>query len=1054
MIDSTQTFCNADYSYFVNNRTVSFEANSQGSITDYLWSFGDGTFAYSANPVKTYASPDFYEVTLTVYNEATDCIDEYSEVILVRDSTVASCKADYGYYANNTTFAFKSESRGNITDYFWDFGDGSYAYTANPTHTYVEPDFYYVTLSIYDEISGCLDEYGEMVVVVDSTANLCNANYEFYTENNEAVFTSLAQGNITNHFWSFGDGFYSTLENPTHVYAKPDFYEVCYTIYDENTGCLDEFCDIVFVVDTAQNMCAADFRVYTESNSVFFTNKSQGTYTEQFWDFGDGNYSFEKSPSHIYDAPGFYEVGLTIYDETSGCIDDKYKVVVVVDESVETCNARFNFYTEGYTAYFDPKAIGNYSQIFWDFGDGFNSNEENPAHTYANPGYYEVWLSVIDTANGCYDSRSKVVFIEGETGATTAAKARFSYIPQSDGRTVKFYDESFGTPTSWYWDFGNNTAAGTTQNPTYVYDTNNYYQVNLTITNASGSQDTYTDIIAVGDVTNASYAYFTYFADLVTSTGHFRNASRGNIVSYNWDFGDGYGSVQENPSHTYQDTGYYAVCLTTTSASGEVKSYCNDVRIGNSIANPCLFSCVWPGDANNDLEANHYDIMTIGLNYGLTGPMRDSVSIFWTGHFGQNWSTFQLDGTNNKHGDCNGDGVINMDDTLAIDQNFAYSHYYTPGKRNNSYEIYVEWDSTYTGTKATAGKARARMTRPTKEKEDADIYAIGYEIEIVGGQGILFNSIKVEFNGSWLGTYGEDLLGFYALDSVKQMIYVGMSRTDHTNVSGGGDLIDIYFEFLDGYDINGVSFIATSLGGIDASGLGINIGGSFSIDLGPDMEICEGESVMLDAGEGFADYAWSNEGSTTNLLEVTQSGKYYVTVTDSAGTSAVDSIMIQVNPLPIVDLGADIESNQPVTLDAGTGFASYEWQDGTTTQTYEVTQTGEYWVMVTDANGCQNADTIQVDITTDITDLNTFGNNIDFYPNPNNGEFVLVLQTEAIENMQVEIVNLQGQKVLVKEFDHIKNFNQKIDVRSLDDGVYYLKVTKGNDYAIMKMIKQ
>jgi hypothetical protein len=55
-----------------------------------------------------------------------------------------------------------------------------------------------------------------------------------------------------------------------------------------------------------------------------------------------------------------------------------------------------------------------------------------------------------------------------------------------------------------------------------------------------------------------------------------------------------------------------------------------------------------------------------------------------------------------------------MNDTLAIDQNFAYSHYYTPGKRNNSYEIYVEWDTTFTGTKATAGKARARMTRPSK----------------------------------------------------------------------------------------------------------------------------------------------------------------------------------------------------------------------------------------------------------------------------------------------------------------------------------------------------
>jgi PKD repeat protein len=1054
VIDSTQTYCNADFEHFVNNKTVSFNSLSQGTVSDYFWSFGDGTFAYSASPSKTYEYPDFYEVTLTVYDETSGCFDEYSEVILVRDSTVASCKANFGFYAENTTFKFKSESRGNITDYFWDFGDGFYAYTANPSHTYSEPDFYYVTLSIYDEASGCLDEFSKVVVVVDSTANLCNANYEFYTDSKLAKFTSLAQGNVTDHFWDFGDGFYSYEENPTHTYAEPDFYEVCYTIYDESTGCLDDFCDVVFVVDTTQAMCAADFRVYTEANSVFFTNKSQGAFTEQFWDFGDGNYSFDKSPSHTYAGPGYYEVGLTIYDEVSGCIDDKYKVVVVVDQTGNSCNARFNFYTEGYTAFFDPKAIGNYSQIFWDFGDGFNSNDESPSHTFAKPGYYEVWLSVIDTSTECYDSRMKIVYIEGEAGATAATKAKFSFIPQADGRTVKFNDESFGEPTSWYWDFGDNSPAGSVQNPTYVYDTNNYYKVNLTVSNDAGSQDTYTDIIAVGDVTNSSFAYFTYFADLVTSTGHFRNESRGNIVSYSWDFGDGYGSEQENPSHTYEVTGYYAVCLTTTSATGEVKSYCNDVRIDNSIDNPCLFSCVWPGDANNDLEANHYDIMTIGLNFGETGPMRDSVSNFWIGHFGQDWSTFQANGTNNKHGDANGDGVINMDDTLAIDQNFAYSHYYTPGKRNNSYEIYVEWDSTYSETKAAAGKARARMARPSKTKEGADIYAIGYEIEVLGGEGILFNSIDVEFNGSWLGTYGEDLLGFYSLDSTKQMIYVGMSRTDQTNVSGGGDLIDIYFNFKDGYDINGVSFIATSLGGIDAGGLGINIGGSFSVDLGEDLEFCAGESVTLDAGEGFATYEWSNEGSTSNLLDVTESGKYYVTVTDSTGTSAIDSILVKVNPLPAVNLGPDVESADPITLDAGAGFTSYEWQDGSNEQTFQVTVTGEYWVMVADNNGCHNADTVNVDITTGITNMNTFGNRIDVYPNPNNGEFMIILDSDVVEDMTVEMFNLQGQRILTNVYNNIDYFNQKIDVKSIDKGVYYLKVIKGDDFALMKMIIQ
>jgi PKD repeat protein len=1048
-----RAICKSAFEYYSLEDTVQFNNLSQGDITDYFWDFGDGNYAYTKKTTHIYEESGYYEVCLTVYDDQSDCLDETCDMVVVTFENQAICKADYEFYSYEDTVKFTNLSQGNITDYMWDFGDGYYAYTKKATHIYAKPGYYEVRLTVYDDDSGCLDEYVDVVIVTFENEPVCNAKYEYYTEGNTVVFENQSIGEVTDHFWDFGNGTYSYDVSPTRTFAKPGYYEVCLTIYNDITDCMDEFCKVVVVSFDNQAICNAKYEYYTEGLNVSFKDKSEGKITDYFWDFDDGTYSYVDDVVHPYNEPGYYEVCLTIYNDTSDCMDEKCKVVVVVDPENEICNANFEVFTEGYNATFTSEAIGAYENIFWDFDDGTNSNQESPVHTYAEPGYYEVAFTVIDTATDCFDTRTKVVFIEG-AAEIVPCYASFSFYPDNDSYAVTFTDESYGDPVSWYWDFGDNTEAVTDQNPVHTYTQNNYYRVCLTIENASGSQDTYCKIIAVGDVSDASFAYFTYFADSITSTGHFRNESRGNIVSYNWDFGDGYGSDQEHPSHSYETTGYYAVCLTTMSATNEEKTFCNDVRIGNSIENPCLFSCVWPGDANNNLEANHYDIMTIGLNFNKTGPKRDSVSIYPIGHYGQDWSTYQADGTNNKHADCNGDGVVNFDDTLAVDQNFAWSHYYTPSRKNNAYEIIVEWDTSYNETKATAGKARARMARPTKVKEDADMYAIGYEIEVVGGEGLLFNSITVNFDGNWLGTYGEDLLGFYALDSTKQMIYVGMSRTDQTNTSGGGHLIDIYFYYKDGYDESGISFIATSLGGIDASGLGINIGGSFSIDLGNDIEACKGDTVILDAGEGYAGYVWSNTGSTTNLLEVTQSGKYFVTVTDSTGASSIDSILVEVHELPVVNLGTDIESNEPVTLDAGAGFDAYLWQDASIAQTYLVTETGEYWVQVTDANGCQNADTINVQVGVGVSEVNTFGSRMLVYPNPASGYFMLIIESKLTEDVNVELYNLQGQKAYVKEFRNVERFNQKIDVSKLNNGVYYLKVSKGTDYAIMKVILQ
>jgi len=107
---------------------------------------------------------------------------------------------------------------------------------------------------------------------------------------------------------------------------------------------------------------------------------------------------------------------------------------------------------------------------------------------------------------------------------------------------------------------------------------------------------------------------------------------------------------------------------------------------------------------------------------------------------------------------------------------------------------------------------------------------------------------------------------------------------------------------------------------------------------------------------------WSTS-ATGNSITVTESGTYTATYVDGAGCSVQDQIIVTISNQSItVDLGPDqtVCNGQPITLDAGSGYASYLWNTGATTQTITVTQTGDYSITVTNAGGCTGVDLINI----------------------------------------------------------------------------------------------
>ena len=134
------------------------------------------------------------------------------------------------------------------------------------------------------------------------------------------------------------------------------------------------------------------------------------------------------------------------------------------------------------------------------------------------------------------------------------------------------------------------------------------------------------------------------------------------------------------------------------------------------------------------------------------------------------------------------------------------------------------------------------------------------------------------------------------------------------------------------------------------------------INLGPDTTICTGKSVQFSPGGTYASYQWSN-GAITPTIQVSQSGAYSVSVTRADGCYDADTANLSVVPLP-VDFWPDDTvtcSNQALLLSPGP-FNAYLWQNNSTASAFPVTNTGTYWVRVTDITGCQGFDTIHATV--------------------------------------------------------------------------------------------
>jgi gliding motility-associated-like protein len=121
------------------------------------------------------------------------------------------------------------------------------------------------------------------------------------------------------------------------------------------------------------------------------------------------------------------------------------------------------------------------------------------------------------------------------------------------------------------------------------------------------------------------------------------------------------------------------------------------------------------------------------------------------------------------------------------------------------------------------------------------------------------------------------------------------------------------------------------------------------------------DTITLDAGPGFTSYLWAS-GETSQSIDVSEFGGYFVTVTNSFGCTAFDFVIIEPmsNPFPVITGPTSICSGNPITLDAQAGFDTYQWSSGENTQTISPSTEGTYAVTVTNEFDCLGFDSYVV----------------------------------------------------------------------------------------------
>ena len=684
-------------------------------------------------------------------------------------------------------------------------------------------------------------------------------------------------------------------------------------------------------------MCENELTQFTDGSTI-----PSGAIASWSWDFGDGvGTSIQQNPSYQYTAAGTYQVKLVL-ESALGCTDSITNSIVISPKPtpaftfVNLCENDVTQFTDAGTI-----ATGNITSWSWDFGDGVGtSTSQNPTYTYATPNTYNVKLVLVSDF-GCTDSVTLPVTIN----PLPLADAGLNQVICNTGSVQIGGNPTSGTANvSFLWDNAISLNDATLSNPIASPLVTTRYRVTVTENN-TGCFDTSSVLVTVNPIPVVDFSVADTCIGNTTLFTDLSSLSVGTISSWAWDFGDGIGtSNQQNPSYTYASANTYSVKLIVESAVGCRDSITKQINI-TSLPNV---------DAGADQGICLNDSVRIGGAPTSTGT---NVTYAWD------------------------NGATLDDNTIAnptAKPTITTRYSLTVTDQNTS--CFDTTSVLITVSPLPNSNFRASAVCLSEATQFIDLSNISSPASIQGwtwdfGDGIGSSALQ---NPTYLysasGTYSVKLIvatNSGCLDSVVRNVVVdtlpradaGADRTlcaldttvlgtpavvgESYSWNNAGSLTDATGAQPGAFPTVDTRYIVTvtnSNGCVSIDSVDITVTPAPNVDAGPDVTICNRDTIAIGGAptsiEPGATYLWNN----ASLLDdptlanprafPNDTTAFVVTVTDALGCSATDTMIVNVNPLAVVDFRLDAQCDEDfaaftdISTVAAGNIVSWSWNFG------------------------------------------------------------------------------------------------------------------------------
>jgi PKD repeat protein len=421
--------------------------------------------------------------------------------------------------------------------------------TANGTMTYSpsagwEDSTIMATVGVRNLANGCdtfITRYIYIAPIPTASfevTRVCLGDVTEFTNN-----SSVLKGFMT-YEWDFGDGNTSDFTDPVHLFQNAGTFQVKLTTTTE-LGFSD---DTTITVDV-NHIPNISYKVINacEGTNIRFDNQTTiigGAPITYRWDFGDGNSSTMEDPEHRYSTPGGYRV--TLRATANGCVSTLTKNANQFAKPV----ADFDFegQCQGADIQFNNMttiSTTDFVGVKWTFEPGEFETINNPAYAFSTSGSKDVKMVAISQFN-CLDSITKTVNV----APGPVADFDFGQVCNIDPTTfTNTTTEPTGLLYVYSWDFGDGTTSDQ-KSPTHQYTQLGERMVTLTVDASNNCASTISKMV---DVKIQPEAGFDVAGACSGELVDFRNQTRseGGIVNYNWNFGDGTSSTENQPKKVY-----------------------------------------------------------------------------------------------------------------------------------------------------------------------------------------------------------------------------------------------------------------------------------------------------------------------------------------------------------------------------------------------------------------------------------------------------------------------------------------------------------------------